>query len=451
MAREDLLLMKPYEITRLHLIHQALEKRISQRQAAELAGLSSRQMRRLMKRIGQEGDGGIRHRQRGRPSNRRIAERVKQKVLRLYQQHYSDFGPTLASEKLRERHRVAVHSETLRLWLRQAQLPYRRRKARPHRQWRPRRSCFGAMVQLDGSQHDWLEGRGPQLVLMALIDDATNTVAACFYDHEGTLPALDSFRGWVQRYGIPVSVYLDKHTTYRSPREASLQEQLQGLAASQSQFQRAMSELGVEVIHAHSPAAKGRIERLFGTFQDRLIKEMRLAQVSSMAAANRFLEQYLPGYNQRFRVEPAQATDVHRRLPRQMDLDGVLCRKTPRRLNADSTVVHEGKIYLVEQRLQAQSVTVEQRLDGSLQLRHRGRSLSYRELPAPPRKAQATAIPTQTQPKTYRPAMDHPWRSSYPQDTAKTSSPHQATKCSRGVHGHRTQSPEPNQFPWKTR
>jgi transposase len=430
--KEDLLMMKPYEIKRLHLIHQVLERKISQQQAAEIAGLSSRQLRRLMKRIRHEGDRGILHRQRGRPSNRRIAEGVKQKVLSLYQQHYGDFGPTLASEKLRERHRVTVHAETLRLWLRQAQLPYRRRKARPHRQWRPRRSCFGTMVQMDGSEHDWLEGRGPKLVLMGVIDDATNTVEARFYDHEGTLPALESFRRWVQRYGIPASVYLDKHTTYRSPRQPSLEEQLQGLERSQSQFQRAMSELGVEVIHAHSPAAKGRIERLFGTFQDRLIKEMRLAQVTSLAAANRFLEHYLPLYNQRFRVEPAQATDLHRRLPRQLDLDGVLCIKMQRRLNADSTVVHQGKIYLVEQRLQAQSVTVEQRLDGSLHLRHRGRSLGYRELPARPRKAQAPATPIQAKPRSYRPAMDHPWRSSSQQLVVKTRSSQKATNCSRG-------------------
>lgn len=432
MEKEDLLMMKPYEIKRLHLIHQVLERKISQRQAAEIAGLSSRQMRRLMKRIRHEGDRGILHRQRGRPSNRRIAEGVKQKVVSLYQQHYGDFGPTLASEKLRERHRVTVHAETLRLWLRQAQLPYRRRKARPHRQWRPRRSCFGTMVQMDGSEHDWLEGRGPKLVLMGVIDDATNTVEARFYDHEGTLPALESFRRWVQRYGIPASVYLDKHTTYRSPRQPSLEEQLQGLERSQSQFQRAMSELGVEVIHAHSPAAKGRIERLFGTFQDRLIKEMRLAQVTSLAAANRFLEHYLPLYNQRFRVEPAQATDLHRRLPRQLDLDGVLCIKMQRRLNADSTVVHQGKIYLVEQRLQAQSVTVEQRLDGSLHLRHQGRSLGYRELPARPRKAQAPATPIQAKPRSYRPAMDHPWRSSSQQLAVKTRSSQKATNCSRG-------------------
>jgi hypothetical protein len=427
-SKEDLLMMKPREMKRLHLIHQAMEKKISQQQAAEVAGLSTRQMRRLMKRIQQEGDRGILHRQRGRPSNRRIAEPVKQKALQLYQQYYGDFGPTLASEKLRERHRLKIQAETLRLWLGQAQLPYRRRKARPHRQWRPRRSCFGTLVQMDGSHHDWLEGRGPKLVLMGSIDDATNTVAGRFYDHEGTVPALDSFRLWVERYGIPASVYLDKHTTYRSPRGPSLEEQLQGLERSQSQFERAMSELGVEVIHAHSPAAKGRIERLFGTFQDRLVKEMRLAQVTSLAQANRFLEHYLPLYNRRFQVEPAQPADLHRRVPAQLDLNGVLCLKTQRRLNADSTVIHQGKVYLMEEPVQAQTVTVEQRLDGSLHLRHQRRSLRYREVPARPRKAQTLDSTIQLKQKRFRPAADHPWRSSYqPMAAGASSSPPQPT------------------------
>jgi hypothetical protein len=361
-----------------------------------------------------------------------MAERIRQKVLQLYQQHYGDFGPTLASEKLRERHKISLHAETLRLWLRQAQLPYRRRKARPHRQWRPRRSCFGMMVQLDGSHHDWLEGRGPKLVLMGIIDDATNRVEARFYDHEGTVPALDSFRCWVQRYGIPASVYLDKHTTYRSPRLPTPEEQLQGLERCQSQFERAMSELGVEVIHAHSPAAKGRIERLFGTFQDRLIKEMRLARVASLGQANRFLEQYLPGYNQRFRVEPAQATDLHRRVPRQLDLNSVLCLKTPRRLNTDSTVVHQGKVYLVEERVQAQTVRVEDRLDGSVQLSHQGRRLRYREVPQRPRKALVQLPPSPPKPKPYRPAADHPWRGSYQRMVPRARFSSRTPRFSRG-------------------
>jgi transposase len=255
-AREDMLLMRAHEWKRLHLIHQALEKKISQKQAAALAGLSVRQMRRLMKRIRQEGDRGILHRRRGQPSNRRLAEKVRQKVLRLFEKKYADFGPTLASEKLGAVDGISIHPETLRLWLREARIPYKRRKARAHRHWRPRRSCFGEMVQIDGSHHDWLEGRGPKLVLMGYIDDATSTVHARFYDHEGTWPALDSFFRYVQRYGIPLSVYLDNHSTYKSTQAPSSQEQLEGASTSQSQFQRAMQELGVEVIHAHSPAAK---------------------------------------------------------------------------------------------------------------------------------------------------------------------------------------------------
>ena len=405
--------MKPHEIKRLHLIGQALEGKISQQQAAEVAGLSARQMRRLMKRVKEEGERGILHRRRGKPSNRRIADKRKQRILALFEKHYGDYGPTLASEKLQQRHQIGVHPETLRLWLRQARLPYKQRRARPHRQWRQRRSCFGQMVQMDGSHHDWLEGRGPKLVLMGYIDDATNTVEARFYDHEGTVPALDSFRRWVKRYGLPCSVYLDKHTTYRSTRTPSLEEQLEGRERSQSQFQRAMSELGVEVIHAHSPAAKGRVERLFQTLQDRLVKELRLAKAATLSEANQVLDNYLPVHNQRFRVLAAEPTDLHRRVPPGLDLDRVLCLKTPRRLNADSTVQHEGRIYLVQDRIKAQTVTVLQHLDGSIQLQCQKRSLSYRLVSFRPVKLQTAIKPALARTSRHRPATEHPWRGSY--------------------------------------
>ena len=246
------------------------------------------------------------------------------------------------------------------------------------------------------------------------------------------MPALDSFRRWVERYGIPASVYLDKHTTYRSPQLASPEEQLQGLERSQSQFERAMSELGVEVIHAHSPAAKGRIERLLGTFQDRVIKEMRLAAVASLTEANRFLQHYLPRYNRRFRVEPAQATDLHRSVPRQLDLNRVLCLKTPRRLNADSTVIHQGKVYVVEERLQANTVLVEQWLDGSVHLGHQGRRLRYREVAQRPQKATVPTPLGRPRARPYRPAADHPWRSSYQRLGSRARSSPATTRFSRG-------------------
>jgi transposase len=428
--REDMLLMRPHEWKRLHLIHQALEKKINQKQAAELAGLSARQMRRLMKRIRQEGDRGILHRRRGQPSNRRLAEKAREKVLRLFEKKYADFGPTLASEKLGTLDRISIHPETLRLWLGQAQIPYKRRKARAHRQWRQRRSCFGEMVQIDGSHHDWLEGRGPRLVLMGYIDDATSTVHARFYDHEGTQPALDSFSRYVQHYGIPLSVYLDNHSTYKSPQAPSSQEQLEGVSTSQSQFQRAMKELGVEVIHAHSPAAKGRIERLFQTFQDRLVKEMRLGQIRTLEQANAFLDTYLPGYNQRFRVVAAQAADLHRRLGARQDLNSILCLKTQRHLHADRTLIHEGKRYQIEERLRSSQLTVEDHLDGSIQIRHQGRPVRYREIPSPLVKALYRLAP-RPHPAPL-PAANHPWRQSYKRSRSARSPSPPAEIVSRG-------------------
>jgi len=428
--REDMLLMRPREIKRLHLIHQALEKKIHQKQAAEMAGLSERQMRRLMKRIGEEGDRGILHRRRGQPSNRRLGEKVRQKILRLCETKYADFGPTLASEKLGALDRISIHPETLRLWFCQAQIPYKRRKARAHRQWRPRRSCFGEMVQIDGSHHDWLEGRGPRLVLMGYIDDATSTVHARFYDHEGTRPALDSFSRYVQRYGIPLSVYLDKHSTYKATKTASIQEQLEGVAPSQSQFQRALAELGVEVIHAHSPAAKGRIERLFQTFQDRLVKEMRLGQIGTLEQANAFLETYLPGYNQRFQVAAAQPADLHRPLGARRDLNSILCLKTQRHLNADHTVVHGGKRYQIEDRLRASRLTVEEHLDGSLHIRHQGRAVLYREIPPQPVKALYRSASRAN--SAHLPAANHPWRQSYKRSRSALSPSPSSRIVSRG-------------------
>jgi len=409
--REDMLLMRPHEWKRLHLIHQALEKEIDQKQAAELAGLSTRQMRRLMKRVGEEGDRGIWHRRRGRPSNRRFSNKVREKILRLFEKKYADFGPTLASEKLEAIDGISIHPETLRLWLRQGEIPYKRRKARAHRRWRPRRSCFGEMVQIDGSHHDWLEGRGPKLVLMGYIDDATSTVHARFYDYEGTRPALDSFSRYVQRYGIPLSVYLDNHSTYKSTQAPSDQEQREGLNTSQSQFQRAMKELGVEVIHAHSPAAKGRIERLFQTFQDRFVKELRLNQVSTLEQANALLEIYLPRYNQRFRVVAAQPADLHRRLGARQSLNSILCLKTKRHLNADRTLVHGGKRYQIEDRLRTSQLTVEEHLDGSLHICHQGRALRHRAIPPQPVKALYRS--TARSHTASIPAANHPWRQSY--------------------------------------
>ncbi len=276
MAGKDIIKMSIKELKRLKIIQEAIDRHITQKTASSIIGITERQIRRITKAVRDEGEKGIIHKSRGMASNRRIPDKIRSKVLMLYKKKYPDFGPTLACEKFSEIDDINISTESLRKWLIEAGIWKRRRKRTRHRQWRQRKECFGQMVQMDGSHHDWLEGRGPELVLMGYIDDATSNTFARFYDYEGTIPALDSFKRYIKKYGIPQSVYLDRHTTYKSTKKFTGEEELEGLARAKSQFERALSELGVEVIHAYSPQAKGRIERLFGVLQDRLIKEMRL-------------------------------------------------------------------------------------------------------------------------------------------------------------------------------
>jgi hypothetical protein len=343
-----------------------------------------------------------------------LPEKIKARVLKLYRNKYRDFGPTLAAEKLLEVDGMAVSRETLRQWLMAAGLWEKRRNRRGHRQWRLRRECFGQMVQVDGSHHAWLEGRGSELVLMGYIDDATNNVYARFYDYEGTIPAMDSFKGYVRRHGLPLSVYLDKHTTYKSNRKLTIEEELDGISQPMSQFERALDELGVKVIHAHSPQAKGRIERLFGVFQDRVVKEMRLRGIKTREEANAFLREYLPIYNRRFRVTPANKSDVHIKPERHFNLDRFLCLKTERTVRNDNTVAHDKKLYQIEEKIMSRKVTVEERLNGSLHISRDGVSLKYREITGRPPKASQPACPARKGPRTSRkpviPPRDHPWR-----------------------------------------
>ena len=229
MAGEDIIGMSLRDLRRLKVVHQALDRRMTQKTASSMLGLSERHLRRLLKSVRELGAGGIIHRGRGRPSNRRLPEGIKTQVLKLYRRKYHDFGPTLASEKLLELDGIGVSRETLRQWLLSAGFWEKRRRRRSHRQWRLRKECFGEMVQMDGSHHAWLEERGPELVLMGYIDDATNTVYGRFYDYEGTMPAMSSFKLYVRKYGFPLSVYLDRHTTYKSNGKLTIEEELAGL------------------------------------------------------------------------------------------------------------------------------------------------------------------------------------------------------------------------------
>jgi transposase len=266
MAEKDIVMLRQKDLKRLHVMHKVLEGTMTQAEAADLISLTERQIRRIVKRIRQEGDKGIGHAARGKPSNRKLPKKLKNRIVRLYTTTYPDFGPTLFTEKLEEREGIVISRETARAWLMGEGLWKKQRRRKAHRQWRERKARFGEMLQMDGSHHDWFEGRGPRCVLMAYSDDATGSVYGRFYGYEGTIPAMDSFTRYITKYGIPMSVYLDKHTTYKSwARRDDFQE-----TEPVSQFGRALAELGVKMLHAHSPQAKGRIERLFNTFQDRI-------------------------------------------------------------------------------------------------------------------------------------------------------------------------------------
>jgi len=402
--------MSQRELRRLHFVKNAIGKVITQAEAAEAIEISERQVRRIVRKVREEGETGIIHGSRGRPSNHATSGKLKTKVLDLFKKQYPDFGPTLASEKLLERDKIAVSDETLRLWLLEAKIPYKQRKKRPHREWRERKARLGEMEQTDGSHHDWFEGRGPKCVLMGYIDDATGRPWGRFEPYEGTLPAMRSLKGYIKHYGIPASLYLDKHMTYRSPKEQTIEDELAG-RRSMSQFQRAAEELGINVIHANSPQAKGRVERLFRTFQDRLIKEMRLANVCGIEEGNRFLARYLPVYYKRFGVVPSAEGDMHRLVSKGLDLDRILCVKTERVLRKDFTVAHEGKLYQVLDNIQAKTVMVEERMDETMVIRHREQKLRFKPiLVRAPKLASKPRDYLFSVQKINVPSFAHPWR-----------------------------------------
>jgi len=410
MPGEDMITMSQRDLKRLHVVRKVIDRAITQKQASDIMDLSERQIRRIVVRMRTDGDQGIIHRLRGKRSNRAASEKKKHKILMLFKARYHDFGPTLASEKLFERDKIKISDETLRLWLRKEGIPYRERKKRPHRQWRERKPCFGQMVQMDGSHHAWLEDRGPWCVFMGYIDDATGIPFGRFYTKEGTMPALDSLKRYIKRYGIPQSIYLDNHTTYKSSKKLSIEDELKNEIAL-SQFERAAEELGINIIHANSPQAKGRVERLFRTFQDRLVKDLRLEGIKTIDGANDHLKRFLPKYAKRFSVKAHAADDLHRPIPDGTDLDRILCVRTPRTLRNDFTVAYNRTLYQVLDNVRAKRLVVEEYVNGSMKIWHKDSSLRFKVISKRPEKEPPKApyvfkVRRVSAPQAY----DHPWR-----------------------------------------
>lgn len=411
---QDIITMSQRELQRLPVIESVLAKRMTQVEGAGCLDVSTRQVRRLERRVEREGPSGLIHRSRGRPSNRAKPQRLRCQVLELIREKYPDFGPTLACEKLAEVHKLTLSDETVRRWMRAEGLWAGRRRPRPHRQWRERSACLGAMIQMDGSHHRWLEGRGPEFVLMGYVDDATGRVYARFYPGEDREAAFDSFQRYCRLYGIPQRVYLDKHTIYKSPGKPTIEDQLAN-QWPRTQFERALAELGVEVIHAHSPQAKGRVERLFRTFQDRLIKELRLAKIQTLPEANRFLVGFLQAYNRRFSRAPRQPGNLHRPAPAGKLLGQVLCVKEPRVVANDGTVQVDGqRLQLLPPGLRSlakKGVVVTIRPNGRMRVLYEGKELAYRAIPVQPKPKPTPVVEEVPRVRPGHPVvLSHPWR-----------------------------------------
>lgn len=391
--------MTQRERDRLVVLKKAQKKLITQKQAAAELQLSERQVRRLLKRLKGDGDKAVLHGLRGKPSNRRLTEEARQKATSILSlPDWQGFGPTLASYHLAKDHEIKLGREALRQLMIGAGLwRAKKQKIEDVHVWRPRRSCRGELVQWDTSEHDWLEGRGGKLYLISMIDDATSQLLARFVPGDSTEENMRLLWTYVEKKGRPVAFYTDKASLFQTApkvardKQALPREEQQPMAPTQ--IGRALRELQIVWIAAHSPQAKGRVERVFGTAQDRLVKGMRLAGISTLEAANRYLdEEFLPWWNANLTVAPASAADAHRALGPEHDLASALSHVQQRQITSDYTFRNDGKLYQIVRKcvvpgMRGASVRVETRLDGSMAVRYGGKWLEVSECETPPKPA----------------------------------------------------------------
>ncbi len=410
----SVLQMSGRERRRAEVFARVQRDELTLRKAAELIKLGYRQTLRAFARYRELGDAGVVHRLRGKRSNRRSLPGLQKRVLTLYAKKYSDFGPTLAAEYLGQEDGLTVSVTTFRRWLIQAGM-WKARSTRPrHRKWRERKPHFGEMVQVDGSLHDWFEGRRGTASLIVMIDDATNRMYARFFEEETTEAVMTTFWRYVKRYGLPRSLYVDHDSIYVVNRDATTDENLRETGPL-TQFSRALRDLDVELILAHSPQAKGRVERRHGVLQDRLVKALRRNKLSTLETANDFLDQtFLETFNERFQVPAAKPADLHRRLPRGVRLEHVLSLQEERTVRNDWTINWRNRCFQLTEAnqrlaLAGQRILVCEHLDGTIHFWFRKRELDWHELPERPPSRKAKPKPA-SKSKTKKPKADHPWR-----------------------------------------
>jgi transposase len=388
--QEGQLLMTQAERDRLIALKKAKKKLMKQCEAAEELGVSVRHVRRLLGRLKEAGDKSVIHGLKGKPSKRRIGEAIETEAVKILSADvYRGFGPTLAAEYLRKKHGIEASKETVRKWMIQCKLwRAKRERVKEVHLWRPRRSRRGELVQWDASEHDWLEGRGEKLYLISMIDDATSRLWARFVRHDSTEENMKLLWSYLEKFGRPVAFYTDKASLFQTAGKRRRDEpgvDQDPREMPPTQIDRALRELGITWIGAHSAPAKGRVERSFETAQDRLVKGMRVAGVKTIEQANRYLEQdYLVWWERERTVPPARTDDAHRPLEKSHSLAASLSHVETRQVRNDYTLRWDGKLYQIERRavtagLRRANVRVEQRLDGSLAVRYGERYLPIRE------------------------------------------------------------------------
>lgn len=408
------LLMSTKERERLKVLAVVKKGAMKLKEAAEVMGVSYRQAMRQLKRYLEEGDKGLIHRGRGRAGNRGCSEEFKKKVIARYQERYADFGPTLAAEKLEE-DGYRVNPETLRLWLIKAGIWQRRRKRATHRSWRERRAHFGELLQLDGSHHRWFEERGEKCCLMNLVDDATGTTLSLFAKEETTEAAMWLLWAWIDKYGIPAAIYVDRKNVYVPDEKHRLEAREEG-RDHYTQFGRACAQLGIRILTAFSPQAKGRVERSHAVYQDRLVKELRLKAISTIDRANKLLsEGFIDNLNRKFALTPREKADYHR--PSQgYDLAAVFCIEEERALTDDWIVRFNNDFYQLRRQSKtspaSKKVKVRQYLNGEIRFSYRDQEIDYEKLAERPQSKSESPSKKICRPRKprYSPPPNHPWR-----------------------------------------
>jgi transposase len=406
------IIMSQKEANRYDIVQRAIKKEIKSVEAAEILNLTDRQIRRLKEKVKKEGIKGLIHAGRGKPSKRKLPDKERKKIIEIIKEKYWDFGPTFTAEKLEEDHKIKRDPKTIRAIMMEEEFwKPKKKKKQKYRSWRQRRSSYGELEQYDGSYEYWFEDRGPKCCLIASIDDATSRITfAKFGEHEGVEPTFNFWEQYIQTIGKPLAIYVDKFSTYSMNHKLAKEN-----PDTLTQFERAMAQLNIKIIKANSSQAKGRVERLFKTLQDRLIKELRLNNISTIEEANEFLEKiFIPKFNTKFSVEPRAKANLHKKVTKfEKDIfPSIFSRHYERTTRNDYTVSYKNIWYQLEETqsvamFAGEIIKVEERFNGNIYFRLRGRYLNYHRIPEKPKKVSVKS-PWVLAPTI--PTKDHPWR-----------------------------------------